>query len=353
MTTHGTSRACIGTEDTGNFLAILAGLSEPIGIHEVVVDEWGTVVDASLAWWNGAYQDARLHDVGRGTSLLETYVEPHRALGHVAEAWETGRSVQAFHLGEETRSTYRHSGTELDIWISWERLGRHVVEVGCNADAMLAVRDAVMNQQSLVAVAARKRAIAVERERIARNLHDVVIQHLYATSLSLAMAGKRHGKQVEADFNAAIAALDRVISEIRCEILAVESQRATQLRLQLEDILMPVLNPTNVGFDLSIEVPTLPADVQGHVRAVCLEAVSNAVRHGHARNVVIRITRHAGNLVVDVIDDGDGIDPARRSGNGLHNMRQRAESLGGNMQIHHSDDRGTAIAWSIPYPRWS
>lgn len=72
------------------------------------------------------------------------------------------------------------------------------------------------------------------RERIARNLHDVLIQNLYATSLSLSVAGRQHDQRVQDEFNKAISSVDRVSAGIRGEILNVEAQKVSQLRLQLE-----------------------------------------------------------------------------------------------------------------------
>lgn len=334
-------------------VAVLSRLTDAIAVHDVVADRWGSVVDASVLWWNDAYQEMRYRTVSVGDPLTVTHHNADAALGHLTEAWTAGRSIQVIHLGNCTQGHLRDSDSDVEIWVTWQRLGDHVVETACSLDGMLALRRFVRDQQSLVAIASRKRAMAVERERIARNLHDVVIQNLYATSLSLSIAGRRHGGDIEDDFNRAIEALDKIIAEIRCEILAVESEKATRLRLGLEDALLPILEPTGVEFELTIDVPTLPTQFQNHIKAVCVEATSNAVRHGGARRIDIRLTRIDDLLILTVADDGTGISDDHRRRNGLHNMRERAQLLGGDMHIDSRPGTGTTVEWSVPYPRWT
>lgn len=334
------------------FVSILNSLSDAIAVHDVETDEWGVVTDTTLVWWNAAFQDRRVHRVHKGASLIETYFSPESALSHVNTAWDMGESIQIFSLSEDTKPFYVDSHLDLDVVVTWKRFGQHIVESSSGINEIMALRDFAQNQQSLVAIASRKRAMAVERERIARNLHDVVIQNLYATSLSLAMAGKRAGGGVENEFNRAIESLETIINEIRNEILDLESQKTSQLRLRLEDTLIPIVHPTNAEFDLFIEVPTLPEDIQAHIRAVCLEATSNAVRHGNASRIRIRISRHGDDLYCTIGDNGSGIPEKYQHRNGLHNLRERAISLGGKMEITTNSHGGTTISWSIPYPRW-
>ena len=348
-----TKQGCFGQNDDHRLFAVVNNLSDAIAIHDVVQDQWGIVTDLKLAWWNKAFQDRRIRAVYRGDSLIKNYALPDIALGHINTAWTTGESIQIFQLSEETKPYYVDSHLGIEVVVTWKKFGNHIVESTSGINQCLAMRDHAQNQQSLVAIAGRKRALAVERERIARNLHDIVIQNLYATSLSLSIAGKQAGREVEIEFNRAIQSLDKIIVEIRNEILDLESKKSTQLRLRLEDTLIPILNPAGAEFDLFIEVPTLPEDVQVHIRSVCLEATSNAVRHGHASFIRIRISRHGDDLFLTVADNGSGIPEKSQRQNGLHNLRERALSLGGKMEIQKNTHGGTTISWSIPYPRWT
>jgi signal transduction histidine kinase len=352
MAIHTQSVSCFAQDYPEKFVEIFEGLSDPVAIHEVVCDPWGAVTDSKLCWWNDAFSATRVHPIDHGLSIMNTYENPHVVLAHLAKAWTTGESLEFFHVGEDTKNRYLHPGAEVDNFVRWKRIGDHIIEWSCGTDEMLALRNFVKDQESLVAIASRKRALAIERERMARNLHDVVIQNLYAASLSLSVAGRRHDDVVQAEFDKAVAAIDQVIAGIRNEILNVESHRVSQLRLHLEDCLLPLIDHAQSDFELLIEVPTLPNDVEAHVRAVCIEATSNAVRHGTASFVRIRLTRFNNQLLLTIADNGSGISPESQLQNGLRNMRERALALGGNMVIETQPETGTIISWSIPYPRW-
>ena len=333
--------------DVDELVSVFYRLSDCIAIHEVVLDEWDSVVDGRLVWWNKHYADIRSSKVEFGQSISDTYFEPHTVLAHMSEAWGTGHSLQLFEMDARTNGHYLHDG-DASTWISWQRLGNHIVEVSSDLADFKEIQRLLNDQQTLVAVASRKRAIAVERERIARNLHDVVIQNLYATSLSLAVDGRNKDAETQESFNKAISAITEVISEIRREILHVESRKASPLRLQLEDVLIPVLHPTDAELELLIEVSALPEVIEGHVRAVVIEGASNAVRHGAASLLKIQIARLERNIVLTIADNGCGIPSQVRLQNGLHNMRERAESIGGTMEIHSKQNIGTTVTWSVP-----
>ncbi len=333
--------------DIDELVSVFYRLSDCIAIHEVVVDEWDAIVDARTVWWNKHYEDIRTKKVDFAQSMMDSYFEPHIALAHVIEAWNAGHSLQLFEMDARTNGHYHHDG-DASTWINWQRLGNHIVEVSSDLADFKEIQRLLNDQQTLVALSARKRAIAVERERIARNLHDVVIQNLYATSLSLAVAGRHKDPETQESFNKAISAIDEVISEIRREILHVESRKASPLRLLLEDVLIPILHPTGTELELLIEVSSLPEVIEGHIRAVAIEGASNAVRHGAASLLKIQIARVMRNIVLTITDNGRGIPSQVRLQNGLHNMRERAESLGGTMEIHSVPNNGTTVTWSVP-----
>ncbi len=334
--------------DVEELVSVFYQLSDYIAIHEIVFDEWNSIVDTRLAWWNKHYEDLRRDPVHLDQRMSDTYFQPHISLAHIAEAWMTGHSLQLFEMGDETRKFYQLDSKNTSTWVNWQRLGDHIVEVGCDVEEASELQKLINDQRTLVAIAGRKRAIAVERERIARNLHDVVIQNLYATSLSLAVAGRDKDTETQKAFNDAISGIDAVIAEIRREILHMESRKASPLRLHLEDALIPILNPTSAELDLLIEVPALPEHIEAHVRAVCIEGASNAIRHGGATVLKVRIARIKQNIVLSIEDNGSGIPSQARLQNGLHNMRERAESLGGSMEIQTIPNDGTTVTWSVP-----
>ena len=342
--------ADISSEDLAS---VLYQLGDHICVHRPILDEFETVIDGELVWWNQSYQEIRRYDVKAGQRISREYFDPDVAIAHLSAAWQSGKSLQILEITPRLTGRFHYEGNEDGTWVQWQRIGNLVIEVSSEVGEVLALRKMIGDQKSLLAIAYRKRAMAVERERIARNLHDTVIQNLYATSLSLSIAGRRAHREVGRAINVAIDSLADVIGEIRREILDVETRRASPLRLLLEDALIPILLPSNTRLDLRIDSPDLNEEITRHVRAVCVEGTSNAVRHGRASLVAISIEMTDHGLIITISDDGSGIPQNAVLNNGLHNMRERAESLGGNMEITTDTNQGTTVTWSIPNAGWS
>ena len=332
---------------------ILDGLSDYIGVHEVVFDDFGTIVDAHLVWWNGAFEKIRNKQVVVGQSMAETYFEPWTAFAYVTEAWDTGRALQLFEMTAATRDKYREAGTEVCLLVNWQRVGNYIVEAGGDLSEYIVMQKLLLDQKSLVAIASKKRALAIERQRIAHNLHDSVIQQLYATSLGLSMATRDADEETTTKIGNAIDAIANVIAGIRSEILDIESKSPSSLMVQLEDVLLPIVSPAEADFEIFELVPRLNDEFFPHIRAVCSEAASNAIRHGKANKVWITLERKRGELHLIVSDNGSGIDPTAPLHNGLNNMRQRAQSMGGTMTIETRDGGGTVLDWAVPHPGWA
>jgi signal transduction histidine kinase len=284
--------------------------------------------------------------------MAETYYEPHSAFVHVKEAWDTGRSFQIFELPSSTRDRYREQGVRVSILVNWQRVSDYVIEAGGDISEFVAMQELLKDQQSLVAIASKKRALAVERQRIAHNLHDSVIQQLYATSLGLSLAAREADDGTSQQISKAIDSIAAVIDGIRKEILDVESRVSPELQTQLEDVLLPIVSPAGAEFELAFRCPRIAEEFLPHIRAVCTESASNAVRHGSAKKVAISITENKGDLQLIISDDGSGIDSAAPLQNGLNNMRQRAQSMGGTMKVRTRNGGGTVIEWTVPHPGW-
>jgi signal transduction histidine kinase len=321
-------------------------------VHEVIFDDFGAVEDARLVWWNEAYQKVRTKTVEFGQSMANTYYEPHSAFVHVREAWDTGRSFQIFELPASARDRYREQGVRVSILVNWQRVGDYVIEAGGDISEFVAMQELLKDQQSLVAIASKKRALAVERQRIAHNLHDSVIQQLYATSLGLSLAAREADDGTSQQISKAIDSIAVVIDGIRKEILDVESRVSPELQTQLEDVLLPIVSPAGAEFELAFRCPRIAEEFLPHIRAVCIESTSNAIRHGSAKKVTISITENKGDLQLNISDNGSGIDSAAPLQNGLNNMRQRAQSMGGTMKVKTRNGGGTVIEWTVPHPGW-
>lgn len=340
----------LGRDDIAS---ILYGLVDIVAVHEPIFDDFGTIVDGELIWWNEAFNGLRSEPVTFRQSMLATYYEPHSAIVHMQNAWDTGKSVQFFEFDSAARNRYVVADRRTAFIIRWQRIGNYVVEVGNDVSECLAMQDMLADQKSIIATVHRKRALAVERERIARNLHDSVIQQLYATSLSLSAASQNTDEENRELIAHTIDSISHVIEGIRREIFDVESMKASPLEVQLQDVMMSILAPIKGAFTMVSKVTHISGDIAPHIRAVCTEATSNAVRHGCATKVDVSLDRVGVSLVLTITDNGLGANPEAPLGNGLKNMRERAQSLGGTMNIETSNSSGTRITWVVPHPGWS
>ena len=201
----------------------------------------------------------------------------------------------------------------------------------------------------------RDRALTEDRDRIARDLHDSVIQRLFAIGLSL-QGTARLVERPEAvmRIGEAIEKLDETIRQLRKAIfdieLTINKEGLHPKVLDLVHELRPVLGLLpQVSF--SGPVDTMVSDpLAEEVLAVLREALTNVGKHAHASQVVITVA--AGEeLRLVVADDGDGIGDGNAAGLGLKNLRQRAERLGGNIELGTSREGGTRLTWHVPARR--
>jgi len=194
--------------------------------------------------------------------------------------------------------------------------------------------------------------VLAERDRIARDLHDHVIQRLFAVGLSLqGVISRARVPDVQQRLADTVDELQAVIQEIRSSIFDLHggTSGSTRLRQRIEEAVGAFSGQdlrTSVHFvgPLSVVEPTL-AD---HAEAVVLEAVSNAVRHGRARSLTVNV-RVDNDLTLEVTDDGCGIPPDVTA-SGLRNLRVRADEVGGQLVIGDAPGGGTTVRWSAPLP---
>ncbi|MFG1969077.1 GAF domain-containing sensor histidine kinase [Nonomuraea fuscirosea] len=201
---------------------------------------------------------------------------------------------------------------------------------------------------------AERLGLLEDRDRIARDLHDVVIQRLFATAMTL-MSTLRLVERPEAakKVQYAIDELDETIRQIRSSIFALQASyddAPPSLRRQIVELVEGA--GSHLGFmpglrmegRLDTEVPETAAE---HVVAVLREALSNVVRHSHATRAEVSVEVAAGGLTLLVSDNGVGLgEGGRRSG--LRNIEERAGRLGGTALLESPDEGGTRLRWTIP-----
>ncbi|WP_199509351.1 sensor histidine kinase [Nucisporomicrobium flavum] len=198
----------------------------------------------------------------------------------------------------------------------------------------------------------REQLVVLEdRERIARDLHDVVIQRLFATGMQLQGAAP-HALRPEAvkRINAAVDDLDATIRDIRRSIFELTAPAGSSLRRELGQVVDAATGTLGFRPVLDVTGPVdsaVPDDVVPELLAVVREALSNAARHAEAQNVRVSVRADGEEVVIRVEDDGVGTDPAAARG-GLVNMGERARDLGGVFEVTPATGGGTVVTWRAP-----
>lgn len=198
----------------------------------------------------------------------------------------------------------------------------------------------------------RELDVVSDRERIARDLHDHVIQRLFAVGLSLqGTISRARSAEVSQRLSDTVDELQAVIQEIRTTIFDLHggTPGTTRIRQRIDEAVAAFAGQglrTSVLFVGPLSV--LDATLADHAEAVVREAVSNAVRHSGGRTLSVEV-RVEDELSVEVIDDGCGI-PADVTPSGLNNLRARAEEVGGQLVVAEAPDGGTVVRWMAPLP---
>ncbi|MCW2720913.1 GAF domain-containing protein [Pseudonocardia sp.] len=200
----------------------------------------------------------------------------------------------------------------------------------------------------------QRAAVADDRDRIAADLHDHVIQRLFAAGLSLQSVAKQLGTDTPAGERIAenITNLDQTISQIRTTIFQLNRTTgavASGLRGRVLDVLADVTPALGFSPETRFSGPlqsSVPDDIGEDLVAVLREALSNIARHAHARSAVVDISVHD-ELTLRVVDDGVGI-PATTRRSGLANMTARAERHGGTLHVGRGERAGTTLCWTVP-----
>lgn len=199
---------------------------------------------------------------------------------------------------------------------------------------------------------ARQLTILAERERIAHDLHDHVIQRLFAAGMNLqgTLARARSPEVVER-LNRTLDDLQTIIEEIRTTIFALKDPMAASgdFRHRIQRVVADLTENRDLVSTVRLDGPmtAIGAELADHAEAVTTEAVSNALRHSGASRLTVDIS--VGDVfTLIVVDDGCGIPAGNTRRSGLANMKRRAEQLGGTCEITSPPEGGTRIHWVAP-----
>jgi signal transduction histidine kinase len=201
---------------------------------------------------------------------------------------------------------------------------------------------------------AEQLALLEDRDRIARDLHDLAVQRLFATGMTLQSAARliEHAGAAER-VSRAVGDLDETIKIIRSTIFGLrarEEESGQSLRARVARAVGEA--GTTLGFPPRLSMEGLldtdvPPHIADHVVAVVVEALSNAARHAHATRVEVSLRATADEVVLTVADDGRGI-PADGRRSGLTHLAERARRLGGAFDIENPPEGGSRLVWRSP-----
>lgn len=346
-------------------VALLSGdIDDPLA---VVVETVASAVGAELVCLVRPFDDQLLIEVARGDGALALEGSRMAVEGSlVVRALESGGPVVVESLTHPQGGDTGYGPTvAVPLFADGLPLGALTISrpVGSGrfttADLEMAAEFA--RQTSVAITFARARhdrqqlELVEERTRIARDLHDHVIQRLFGAGLALQSASGLADPVLAARITEQVDAIDAAISEIRTAVFALQSRPAaarTGLRHRVLDVAAeagPALGwSPRLGFVGAVDL-YVGDDLADDVVAVVREALANVVRHAHAARGDVRIELGGGRLVVTVEDDGVGLPEILERSSGTGNLAERAAARGGTFALGAASPRGTRLEWSIPF----
>ena len=219
--------------------------------------------------------------------------------------------------------------------------------------ASFADQAALVLQYAENQTARRRLEIVADRDRIARDLHDNVIQRLFAIGLSLQSTQRRsQAPELAERLGEHIDQLQGIIHDVRAVIFDLHGDGSdtptlgTALRSTVTELTADT--PVLAVVQLSGPLTGLPSQLRHHAEAVVREAVSNVVRHADARRVTVTVSAGP-ELTITVLDNGIGV-PETIARSGLRNLAERAAESGGSLRVSALPAGGTELVWSVPVP---
>lgn len=248
-------------------------------------------------------------------------------------------------------SHLRSDGTQVDVECVFQ--SPEVLRDGDRRSIVAFSRDISdrLEAERQLQAAEQELSVLEDRERIARDLHDTVIQRLFAAGMTLQAAAAQTAPEVGTRLGGVIDELDLTIQDIRQTIFRLTAHRLEQASLRRQVIEVVEQEEAILGFTPQVRfdgpIESLDEVRSDHVLAVLRENLSNVGRHARARSaqVTIRVDDH---VTIRVVDDGRGVPDDAVPGGGTANLQKRAETLGGTYAVESQAGRGTTVTWSVP-----
>ena len=319
--------------------------SAPDGV--IIVDQGGSIIYANRSMCDLAgADDLSGHSVD---ALVPHSVQPRHA--DLRNGYNHAPTLRPMGVGLEL-AMRRLDGSHLPVEISLSPLDHGDQFVICTVRD---ISERLENQASLSA-AHEQLALVEERERIGRDLHDVVLQHLYGMGLTVQATSATADVDTRNRLDAIVDDIDRIISEVRTIVftLGTASHRGA-LGQELADIVAQASRVLGFTPALRMEGPVesvLSAEIRTEMVASMREALGNVARHAEATSASVLLELAGDRVVMTVIDNGVGPPAdadAMRGGHGLSNLLARAEAFGGDCTLTRRDEGGAELRWSAPF----
>ena len=318
------------------------------GIWESVPDGLLLVeATGSIALANREAQRMFGYDDGMVGLMVDALMPEETSIGHKALREGFQERPQRRTMGAGLRlEAKRADGSVFPVQISLSPLGADLV--------IAAVRDvtdlAAAEERQIDS--AKRRILAEDHERIAKDMHDTVIQELFALGMSLQAAGATiRDPEQAARVEAGVNTLDDVIRSIRALIFDIRGEKqADDLRVRVVEIATSLI--PSLGFEPSVSfhgpVERVPAELHEHVLAVARESLTNVARHAEASAAAVDVVVRDEVVTITVSDDGIGMPekPSRQSGH--TNLAERARMTRGSFWVAAHPDGGTTVEWRSP-----
>ncbi len=351
-----------------------------LGLAMVSADDGRVVVEAAhYATAHPAAEDPATPegeiDVGAGETLRGLSLPMDSAAGRVARGGEPVASAdfivdprtapyvpaELHGYGPFAAAPFGSGGRVLGALTVYRKRGREPFSAGTvEMLVAFAAQAGVVLALAEGANARHRVALYEERERIARELHDVIVQRLYGAGMQLDRVRrnmrKRFAQADGARLSDAIDQLDQTIEEIRGTVRALRSPEPRHDTGTPTDLAESARGEVRIAgellgypptLELSGEFADIPAERADHIRAALREALSNVVRHSGASETRVTLTRDSGGVKLRVRDNGSGV-PQGVATRGLRHLAERADTAGGKFFLNSSPSLGTLVAFDLP-----
>jgi PAS domain S-box-containing protein len=322
----------------------------------LIVDHAGTIVYANRSICVLAGTDAL---VGTGVDRLVP-APMRRRHAQLRRGYVAAPTQRPMGAGLDL-SLERADGSTVPVEISLSPFEHHTWSTAREAFVIVAIRDISdrLENERRLNVAHEQLSLVTERERIGRDLHDVVLQHLYGMGLSTQAIATTADADTAARLEAVVDEVDRIISEVRTIVFTLgPAGRRGALGQELADVVAQASRVLGFTPALRVEGPVdtvLSAEIRTEMVASMREALGNVARHARATQASVVVELVDDTVVMTVVDNGVGPppDPAVvHGGHGLNNLTARAAAFGGTCTLSARDPgegSGAVLRWSAPY----